>query len=55
LDGPIGIIGITEHAASALGDVVYVELFPHQVIIAETLCESYLVGFHRVRSTHKLS
>ena len=26
MDGPIGIIGITEHAASALGDVVYVEL-----------------------------
>lgn len=26
MDGPIGIVGITEHAASALGDVVYVEL-----------------------------
>ena len=26
MDGPIGIIGITEHAASALGDVDYIEL-----------------------------
>lgn len=26
LDGDIGVIGITDHAAAALGDIVYVDL-----------------------------